>query len=79
MAVWQPELQVVKGGGLVTNAFGFTVAWASGMAVVIEATTNLTSPDWSPLQTNVLVSDSWYFSDPAWINDPRRFYRARWP
>jgi len=65
--------------GVRTNQFGFTVTWASGLVIVVEACTNLAIPDWSPLQTNTLSSDSLYFSDPQWTNYPARFYRFRSP
>ena len=49
------------------------------MVVVVEASTNLANPIWSPLATNTLTSGSSYFSDPQWTNYPGRFYRLRWP
>ena len=79
-ALWQPQVQTGEGSfGVRTNRFGFNIAWASGMIVVVETCTNLTNPLWSPLQTNTLAGDSFYFSDPAWTNYSRRFYRVRWP
>ena len=79
-ALWKP--QVLTGDanfGVRTNQFGFNVAWASGMDIVVEACTNLANPVWTPLQTNTLTSDLLYFSDPAWTNYPARHYRIRWP
>jgi hypothetical protein len=79
-AVWQPLVLTGDASfGVRTSQFGFTVAWASGMAVIVEAATNLAHPVWLPLQTNTLASDSWYFSDPQWTNYPKRFYRLRSP
>ena len=49
------------------------------MTVVVEASTSLTSPNWSPLATNVINGGSSYFSDPQWTNYPERFYRLRAP
>ena len=65
--------------GVRTNQFGFTLNWASGMTVVVEASTNLANPTWSPISTNNLISGSAYFSDPQWTNYPSRFYRLRSP
>jgi hypothetical protein len=79
-ALWRPQIQI--GGnsfGVPTNQFGFNINWASGQAIVVEACTNLASPTWSPLQTNTLSSDSFYFSDSQWTNYPTHFYRIRWP
>jgi hypothetical protein len=80
VAVWQPQIQTGDASfGVRTNQFGFNIAWASGMSVVVEASTNLANPTWVPLATNTLTSDSTYFSDPQWTNYPSRFYRLRWP
>ena len=62
-----------------TNGFGFTISWATNIPVVVEASTNLANPIWSPLATNTLTSGSSYFSDPQWTNYPARFYRLRSP
>ncbi|MEK7707782.1 MAG: hypothetical protein AAB380_07280, partial [Verrucomicrobiota bacterium] len=59
--------------------FRFNITWAGGRAIVVDACGNLANPTWSPLQTNTLIGDSLYFSDPEWTNYPARFYRLRWP
>ncbi len=79
-ALWEPRVQTgVASFGLWANQFGFSIEWAGGMSVVVEATTNLANPTWYPLATNILTSDSFYFSDPQWTNYPTRFYRVRSP
>ena len=79
-ALWRPQIQTSAASfGLLTNQFGFNINWASGMVVVVEASATLPSPVWSPLQTNTLISDSLYFSDPQWTKYPRRFYRIHSP
>jgi BspA type Leucine rich repeat region (6 copies) len=65
--------------GVRNNQFGFNVTWAGGQTVVVEATTNLANPVWTPLATNALVSGTNYFSDPQWTNYPARYYRVRTP
>jgi len=78
--LWQPLMQINDASfGIRTNQFGFTVAWASGQVIVVDACTNLGNPLWTALKTNTLSSDSYYFSDPQWVNYPRRFYRVRSP
>jgi len=72
-ALWLP--QIVE-SGVRTNQFSFYVDWASGQTVVVEGCTNLSHLMWTPLQTNLLASSSWYFSDPRWRNYSSRFYRA---
>jgi hypothetical protein len=77
-AVWQPRIQPASSMfGINSNQFGFTVNWATGMTVVVEACTSVSGGNWIPLQTNTLTSGSCYFSDPAWINHPARFYRIK--
>jgi len=79
-ALWTPQVQTSDASfGVRTNHFGFTINWASGMTVVVEACTKLANHTWSPLATNTLTSGSSYFSDPQWTNYPGRFYRLRWP
>jgi hypothetical protein len=63
--------------GVQTNSFGFTISWATNISVVVEACTNLSNPDWQPVQTNTLTGGSTYFSDGQWTNYLGRFYRLR--
>jgi hypothetical protein len=80
-AVWTLPYPLVltsnPGFGVRANQFGFTVSWATNLNMVVEATTDLANPIWSPVQTNALTSGSFYFSDPQWENYPSRFYRVR--
>ncbi len=79
-ALWTPQVQSRDASfGVGANGFGFTINWAGGMTVVVEASTNLANPIWSPLGTNTLTGGSSYFDDPQWRNYPSRFYRLRWP
>ncbi|HEY5296544.1 MAG TPA: leucine-rich repeat domain-containing protein [Verrucomicrobiae bacterium] len=63
--------------GLHSNQFGFTISWATNIAVAVEASTNLVN--WQPVQTNTLTTGSAYFSDSQWTNYSSRFYRLRSP
>jgi len=75
-ALWTPVVQTSDSSfGVRTNLFGFNINWASGMVVVVEASTDLAF--WWPLQTNTFPDSSIYFSDPQWKNYPARFYRIR--
>jgi len=62
-----------------TNQFGFTVSWATNLNVVVEASTDLKNPKWSPVTTNALNGGTFQFTDPQWKNYPARFYRIRSP
>jgi hypothetical protein len=75
-ALWLPQIVATA---VRTNQFSFYGDWASGQTVVVESCTNLSSPVWIPLQTNMLMSSSWFFSDPQWTNYPARFYRLSSP
>ena len=80
-ALWSPQIRSGANLGVRRNRFGFDIVWAktSGMAVVVEACTNLTRPAWSPLATNTLNRDTVYFSDSQWTNQLSRCYRLRIP
>jgi hypothetical protein len=72
-ALWLPQ---IVSSAVRTNQFSFYVDWAGGQNVIVEGCTNLFHPVWSPLQTNLFTSSSWYFSDPNSANYPVRYYRA---
>jgi hypothetical protein len=78
--LWSPEVQTSGASfGVRTAQFGFTITGTSNLVIVVEASTNLASPVWYPVQTNTLTSGSWYFSDPEWTKYPGRFYRLAMP
>jgi len=75
---WLPQIQTNGTSfGIQSNQFGFSMSWASGQIVVVEACTNLANPVWNPVATNTLTGGTSYFSDPQWTNYPGRFYRIR--
>ncbi len=45
--------------------------------VVVEASTILVNPIWSPVGTNSLTDGRAYFSKAEWTHYPSRFYRIR--
>ncbi len=76
----QPQILLADGNfGFQANAFGFDITGISNQAVVIQTCTNLVSPNWLPIQTNVLNGSPVYFSDPQWTNYSGRFYRLYSP
>jgi hypothetical protein len=76
--LWKPRVLTSDAClGVRTNRFGFNIIWAGGQVVVVEACTNLANLTWTPVETNTLTGDSYYFSDPRWTNYPSRFYRLR--
>jgi len=78
--LWNPQAQTSGASfGVRTNRFGFNITGSSGLVIVVEACTNLSSPVWSPVATNTLTGGSSYFSDAQWTNSPNRFYRLRSP
>jgi hypothetical protein len=77
-SLWRPQISEDGSFGVQSNQFGFNINWASGMVAVIEACTNLTDSDWTPIQTNTLSANSTYFSDPNWTNKATCFYRIVW-
>ena len=78
--LWLPQIQTGDSSFVVrTNQFGFKINWAKGRTVVVEARSDMTNPMWQPIQTNILASDSFYYSDPQSTHYPARFYRLRSP
>ena len=82
-AFWYQSSPSILGSGYglraTPNGFGFTIAWATNLTVVIQACTNLANPIWMPVATNPLVGGTNYFSDPQWTNFSGRFYRISAP
>jgi hypothetical protein len=78
--LWNPQAQTHDGSfGVRTNRFGFNITGNNNLVVKVEACTNLAKPTWVPVATNTLAGGTAYFSDPAWTNQPRRFYRLNLP
>ena len=79
-ALWVLPYPVIlnyePGFGLHANAFNFSISWATNVSVVVEVSTNLYNPTWSPVATNSLSSGSFNFIDLAYTNYPVRFYRV---
>jgi hypothetical protein len=79
-ALWLPSVQTGDASfGAQVDGFGFTINWANGQTVVVQASTNLLSPVWSPVGTNVFAGASSVFRDTQWTNYSRRFYRLSSP
>jgi hypothetical protein len=79
-ALWNPTFQTTAPTfGVQNNQFGFTVTGTTNIPIVLEATPDLSSPSWTPLQNCTLTNGSLYFNDPTWTNYPSRFYRIRSP
>jgi hypothetical protein len=78
--LWNPQVQTTDARfGVRTNQFGFTITGTPNIVVVVEASSKLANPAWSPLATNTLTSGSSYFTDRQWTNYAARFYRLRSP
>ena len=78
--LWIPQIQTSDGSfGVRNNQFGFNITGPSNSVAVVETCTDLSNPVWTPLQTNTLMGDTLYFSDPSWIDYGNRFYRLHSP
>ena len=83
--LWNPQAQTGDGSfGVKNNQFGFNITGSSNLVIVVEASTNLPNPGWTPVSTNALntfvgTNGTSYFSDPQWTNYPNRYYRFRSP
>jgi len=63
--------------GILSNRFGFNISGTIGQMIFVEGSTNLLN--WTPLSTNVVQVNPYYFNDPWSTNFGSRFYRARLP
>jgi len=78
--LWNPQIQTSGASfGVRTNQFGFNISATNNIIVAVQACTNLSNPIWTPLQTYILNNSSVYFSDSAWKNYSRHFYRLGYP
>ena len=59
------------------GGFGFTIGWAAGKTVVVEANADLATTNWVRVGTNTLTDGASTFEDAGWTNHPGRFYRLR--
>jgi hypothetical protein len=76
--LWRPQVQTGGAGfGVGPNGFGFSIAWASGASIVVEAAPDPANPVWIPVWSNIVSGGIAYFSDPQWRNFPARLYRVR--
>jgi BspA type Leucine rich repeat region (6 copies) len=78
-ALWTLPYPLILNGssGVQVNQFGFTISWATNVPVVVEASSDLSNPVWTPVATNTLSSGTSSFIDPDWTNYPNRFYRVQ--
>ncbi len=77
--LWNPQVKEGTFFGTKADGFGFTVTNAGNPTIVVEASTNLSSPVWVPLTTNTLTGGTTTFRDYGWTDYPARFYRIRMP
>lgn len=77
---WDPQVATGNGApGIRDGKFGFTITGAPGMAVAVEACTDLTTPVWVPLGIQVLKVGKSPFVDADGANHPSRYYRFQLP
>jgi hypothetical protein len=78
--LWNSQIPTGDAGfGVKAGQFRFNVTGNSGLSFVVEATTNLRQPVWTPVSTNTFSAGAASFSDPQWQNHRTRFYRITTP
>ena len=78
--LWDPQAATGDGGpGVRDGKFGFTVTGAAGMAVAVEACSDLGNPVWLLLGIHTLANGSSPFTDSDGANHPARYYRFHLP
>jgi hypothetical protein len=77
---WNPLIQTSDASfGVQGNQFGFTVTGATKSPIVVEVSTNLAYPVWTPVATNTLTAGSFFFSEALQTNISGRYYRITLP
>lgn len=78
--LWNPGILTSDGNfGLLSGKFGFTISGHDSELIKIETCTSLETESWQAVSTTSLTASSAYFSDPDWIDHPKRFYRLSMP
>jgi hypothetical protein len=70
--LWNPTLQSLN---VQSNQCSFDITGTTNIPIVVEATTDLSSGTWDPLQTCMLTNGLLHFTDSTFRNHPTRFYR----
>jgi len=74
--LWNPLIQAgASGFGVMTNHFGFYITGTKNIPIVVEASTNVAGPVWTPLQSCLLTNGSLFFSETYQATNPARYYR----
>jgi hypothetical protein len=76
LAVQPPPVLQAINPDIQANVFGFTILGSNSQVVVVESCTNLANPIWAPQATNTLSGESFYYTDPNWMNYPVHYYRV---
>jgi hypothetical protein len=78
--LWNPQIQTSDAHfGVKDNEFGFDITGTTNIPILVEASTNLASAEWIPLQSITLTNGLCYFRDPQWTNYPARYCRVTPP
>lgn len=78
--LWNPSTSTTDGAfGARADGFGFTVNGSPGLRIVVEASVDLSQPEWVAVGEIVLEGGSADFRDPSWLGRGARFYRFRSP
>ncbi len=67
------------GFGVQGGQFGFNIAGATNLPVVVQASPGFVQPDWTPVQSLTLTNGLAHFSEPLPTNQAGRFYRLHLP
>jgi hypothetical protein len=78
--LWNPLIETSGSGfGIVSNQFEFTVTGTTNIPIMVEYSTNLANPVWTPVETLVLTKGLFHYSEPAQTKAPARFFRISSP
>jgi hypothetical protein len=79
--LWEPVIQTSgRDFGVQNSQFGFIITngATTNIPIAVEVCTNLANPAWTPLQS-LMLTNSFHFSDPQWMNYRARYYGIGFP
>jgi hypothetical protein len=78
--LWNPVIQTGNSSfGVQSNQFGFTITGTPNLPVLVQSSTNLNDPTWTPLQTFTLTNGLVLFSNSQWADTAEHFYSLAFP
>ena len=74
---WDAQVGTGSELGMQGGSFAFRITGTTNLPVVVQATSDLTQPDWTEIANYSLTGEPADFADPDTAGNPTRVYRIR--